>query len=447
MSLCLQTRANSPKPLVRSATPGMALQHQCACGGSAGLSGACAECGRKKLLQRHAATNAPVTVPPVVNQVLHQVLGSSGQPLDPGIRSFMEPRFGHDFSRVRIHADGSSAEAAAAVEAHAFTVGRDVVFASGRYAPNTRAGQRLLAHELAHVVQQGGGSISGSTALQLNPPGDRFEQEADRVADTVMALPTGPAPAIVGGDAARLSRKALGLQRAATWVDTKPREDLNLADRVVNNLSAGNTDFVLNGTPFVIGIKFADALAALHTPHIATSVRQDKRTECYFDSVPDNEGTYDMHVLASGEWSLVTTKAKLNALFGLPNCSGGGDGKLIINGMQTNEDQRTRTSTHEDQHRKDDKAIFEAVVGAWDTLIAEAKRLRRTEVADTDNECRQNLYDRHVSKQDPTFIVTKLIKDINATSAGFHNSAAGRNVRISNAQDKNNCAEVTAEAR
>ena len=191
----------------------------------------------------------------------------------------------------------------------------------------------------------------------------------------------------------------------------------------------------------------AEALAALHTPHIDNFIRKDKRVECHFDTVPDNKGSFDMKVLKDGEWSLVTTKANLAALFGLNGCGGGGDATLVINGIQKNEDQRNRTRTHEDQHVKDDKAIFEAVVGSWDTLLAEAKRRRRTEVADTADECRQNLYDRHVSKQDPTFIVTKLINDINAKAKDFHNTGAGRNVRISNAQPQNNCTTVTAEAR
>lgn len=443
MGMRLQTSdKNSVTP---GPTParGIALQRKCACGGSAGLSGSCEECGLKKLLQRHAATDAPVAVPPVV----HEVLGSSGQPLDPCIRSFMEPRFGHDFSRVRIHADGLSGEAAQAVDAHAFTVGRDVVFASGQYSPSTHVGQRLLAHELSHVVQQGSGSISGSTELHLNPPGDRFEQEADRVADAVIAMPKGSPQTIASSGSARLSRKALGLQRSATWVDTPASEEFNLAERVVNNLFAGNTDFVLNGTPFVAGIDFGVALAALHTPHINTFIRKDKRVECHFDSVPDNKGSFDMKVLKDGEWSLVTTKARLANLFGLNSCGGGGDATLVINGMLKNEDQRNRTRTHEDQHVTDDKAIFEAVVGSWDTLVAEAKRLRRTEVADDVDECRQNLYDRHVNKQDPNYIVTKLINDINAKAAGFHNTGPGRNVRISNAQPQNNCTTVTAEAR
>src|SRR5829696_4484536 len=88
--------------------------------------------------------------PPIVHRVLH----SSGQSLDSATRAFFEPRFGHDFSHVRIHTDAKAAESAAAVGARAYTVGRDIVFGAGLFSPNSRSGQELLAHELTHVAQQ-----------------------------------------------------------------------------------------------------------------------------------------------------------------------------------------------------------------------------------------------------------------------------------------------------
>jgi hypothetical protein len=93
----------------------------------------------------------PSTVPPVVQDVLY----SPGQPLDSGTRAFMEPRFGHDFSQVRVHADERAAESARAVNALAYTVGRDIIFAAGQFKPLASEGRLLLAHELTHVVQQG----------------------------------------------------------------------------------------------------------------------------------------------------------------------------------------------------------------------------------------------------------------------------------------------------
>jgi hypothetical protein len=97
--------------------------------------------------------------PPVV----HDVLARPGRPLEPAARHAMEGRFGADFSSVRVHDDARAAESALAVGAHAYTVGSDVVFAAGRYGPGTTAGDRLLAHELAHTLQ------GGATTLHRQP--------------------------------------------------------------------------------------------------------------------------------------------------------------------------------------------------------------------------------------------------------------------------------------
>jgi hypothetical protein len=94
----------------------------------------------------HVASDA-LSVPPSVQDTLN---GGGGQPLDTATRAFMEPRFGHDFSQVRVHTDTQAAESAQAVNALAYTVGRDLVFGRGQYAPATIAGQRLLAPELTH---------------------------------------------------------------------------------------------------------------------------------------------------------------------------------------------------------------------------------------------------------------------------------------------------------
>jgi hypothetical protein len=95
----------------------------------------------------------------------------------------MEPRFGHDFSRVRVHADAKAAESARAVNARAYTVGRSVVFGGEQVAPGTPAGRMLLAHELAHVVQQGD---QRSSPVAIGEPGDALERQADRIAAAVL---------------------------------------------------------------------------------------------------------------------------------------------------------------------------------------------------------------------------------------------------------------------
>ena len=99
---------------------------------------------------------------------VHDVLRSPGQPLDQASRAYFEPRFGHDFSQVRVHSGTRAAESATAVGALAYTVGRNLVFSAGAYAPRTDSGRRLLAHELTHAVQQAEGR-AGRPTLQRQP--------------------------------------------------------------------------------------------------------------------------------------------------------------------------------------------------------------------------------------------------------------------------------------
>lgn len=100
--------------------------------------------------ERPADSSGMAEAPPIV----HEVLSSPGRPLDAAAKAFFAPRFGHDFSQVRVHTDAAAAQSARAVDASAYTVGRDIVFASGKYEPATDNGRRLLAHELTHVAQQ-----------------------------------------------------------------------------------------------------------------------------------------------------------------------------------------------------------------------------------------------------------------------------------------------------
>ena len=100
--------------------------------------------------------------------IVHEVLQAPGRPLDTASRAFFEPRFGHDFSRVRVHADPRAAASAGAIGAHAYAMGPNIVFAAGQYAPSSQRGQHLLAHELAHVVQQGHGGPAVQRAVDGN---------------------------------------------------------------------------------------------------------------------------------------------------------------------------------------------------------------------------------------------------------------------------------------
>jgi outer membrane protein OmpA-like peptidoglycan-associated protein len=141
---------------------------------------------RKKRSMQGVETNStPVNAVP---SLVHNVLDSLGQPLDEGTRAFMKPRFGHDFSQVRLHTDERAVESAETVNALAYTVGQDVVFGEGQYVPGTSEGKRLLAHELTHVVQQSqiGFSSHPSSESMISDPVSSAENEASAVANQVM---------------------------------------------------------------------------------------------------------------------------------------------------------------------------------------------------------------------------------------------------------------------
>ena len=128
------------------------------------------------VLRTPSAAAGHAAAPPIV----HEVLRSPGQPLDVSTRAFFERRFAHDFGHGRVHTDTKAAASSRAVQATAYTVGRDIVFADNKYAPTTTAGRRLLAHELPHVVQQVD-RTQPSGELSVNH--DRAEEnEADAVA-------------------------------------------------------------------------------------------------------------------------------------------------------------------------------------------------------------------------------------------------------------------------
>ncbi len=150
------------------------IRRKCACGESA----ACDECKQEApVVQRTATLNAGNVE---ASQIVNEVLRSPGRPLDGATRSFMEPRFGHDFSRVRVHTDAQAAESARAVNALAYTVGQHVVFDYGHYRPGAPDGRRLLAHELTHVAQGGDGSLRRKAKTAADVPQLKFEPAVNK---------------------------------------------------------------------------------------------------------------------------------------------------------------------------------------------------------------------------------------------------------------------------
>jgi hypothetical protein len=170
---------------------------------SVSLQRKCAACEEEEeaLLQRKEDGGMGTDVAP---GIVHDVLRAPGRPLDRETRAFMEPRFGYDFSSVRVHNDARAAESARAVNASAYTVGSHVVFGQGQHAPSSDHGRRLLAHELTHVVQQGA-AVEG------------HQQAAGQVQRSMASLISKPAISKPAGGLSRLQRQSpacLSLVRA-----------------------------------------------------------------------------------------------------------------------------------------------------------------------------------------------------------------------------------------
>lgn len=191
------------------------LRRKCACEGS---GHACADCDDKKKLQRNAIDGAGSTLAP---PIVHEVLRTPGEPLDASTRLFMETRFGHDFGTVRVHADPRAGQSARAVRALAYTVGPHVVFRSGQYAPHTDAGKQILAHELAHVLQQGAWAparIGAGLAIASSTSPD--EASADRISRQVLES---RGPVSVQGSFPAVQRRAAPYIKKVTVHLTPPQ--------------------------------------------------------------------------------------------------------------------------------------------------------------------------------------------------------------------------------
>ena len=176
--------------------------------------------GRPELAARSALASTVRTPPPaawarlqqtVGNRAVQQILRSSGEPLQDGLRRSMTSRLGHELDGVRLHRGEDAHRAARLLDADAFTVGRHIVFAEGAY------DEKTLAHELTHVVQQDGRD-AGSASLHLRPANDVWEQEAARVASGAQPVPRASRGAVPAGSIQR--EPCRETQRSDSWQHT-----------------------------------------------------------------------------------------------------------------------------------------------------------------------------------------------------------------------------------
>ena len=215
----MERTTQTPETKKITAAPSGLLQRACACGQHTG-GGGCSACEKRDhsglqtslkvsepgdMFEREADRIASqVTTTPIANPGIsklqramgntagfesgavskaEQAVAGGGVPLSTEARSYFEPRFGYDFSSVRVHADTQASSAAEALRARAFTVGQNIAFASGEFNPTSTGGRQLIAHELAHVVQQGGGErlVQRTVAANSNCPPSVHGAPADPI--------------------------------------------------------------------------------------------------------------------------------------------------------------------------------------------------------------------------------------------------------------------------
>jgi len=182
MTTRTQSKNNpAPKPLVRPVRSGLLDSARC-CRQQPGSTGVGTHSNTRAIPQHRPDTLSKSSNLP---SLVRDVLSSEGRPLGATARVLMESRFGHDFRNVRVHTDARAAESAQALNALAYTVRNDIVFGTGQYAPDTRAGRRLLAHELVHTIQQSSGGGIIPQCLGMTKPDDNLEKEAAAGADAV----------------------------------------------------------------------------------------------------------------------------------------------------------------------------------------------------------------------------------------------------------------------
>ena len=159
-------------------------RRECHCDGASGASEMCTECAQKRSAVQRDPIQAggPSHLPPSVTRAID---GGGGERLPEAHRAHMESALGADLGGVRIHRDPDAAHAANDISAHAFTVGQDIYFGSGQYDPGSTHGNRLLAHELTHTLQQASGTATTQTDTPISSPTDPLEREAETVAANI----------------------------------------------------------------------------------------------------------------------------------------------------------------------------------------------------------------------------------------------------------------------
>lgn len=325
------------------------------------------------------------------------VVRSGGERLPTDVRAFMERRLGHDLESVRIHADGRAVASARSLGARAYTAGDHVVFGAGEYAPGTRPGRALLAHELAHVVQQ---TRRGGT--------------------------TGKLP----------------IQRVARFEPPVVERVLNVAERFLRGEASGSATPVFNGAP----ISREDDVAAAVAPPTMRRTTTSGHEECSITSVGTNVGSAHVLLPISDPWTASTTTDRIAAAlerFGrsVPSeCSASHAARLVLRALPSQAAAAAGVETHENRHVSDYRTGFDSVVGSWDQNL---ERDRRSGTRFIAADCEGRVF--QVAGGTPAEVGGLYFEQIRRANEAFH--ATGSAMNLGDVRSNSDCSEVTIDVR
>jgi hypothetical protein len=349
----------------------------------------------EELLQAKQTDAQVSTVTSSVGAAVQSVRKGGGQPLDPATRAFMEPRFGHDFGRVRIHTDSRAAAAARAVDAQAFTIGSDVAFGEGGYTPRTNDGLRLLAHELAHVLQQ----VSPASTLASRSP---------------------------------------MLQRSISTIGGTERDIFDPAVRLADGHSfMAMTVPTLNGTEIHAE---ADGENAVRSPTFGGESDPKGGWECWIDSVPDNQAGYVISKLKPPPWTAKMPQSDL-ARLGVSECSPVSIlADIQVHGKPSDENFMESTYNHEGKHAIDSMFNFYAAFEVWDKRLTKDWKKKSRFSGQDKSVCERNVFT--IMGGTPEDRSRNWFKRNTKSAEDFHNTPEGRGIKLVGYKALSDCAKV-----
>lgn len=396
------------------------------------------------LFARIAQTKSESGAP--VSRALSRRITSSqggGSQMDLATQTFMQRRFGTDFSHVRVHTDADAAHLNRELGAYAFTVGRDIYFGSGQYAPATNPGRHLLAHELTHTLQQTHSSAipQETAARRQSIEGSGFLNEEGRPAGGELPEAGSGIESEEGPEETEAAEAIqMQIQRSTKWVGATVHEDLNLAELIMNG-GAPITWQMLNGAKLET---VADADSSIIAPDISTS-GSDKKWTAKVDTVPKQEGGDDETVLAPGPWNTTVSKDKVGTKYGFAACSGADDSTFSALGKPSDDAVYKGNRRHEDHHVKDDKVAFEQTVGKWDKKLEKAKSKGTKFSGEDADKAKAALW---AAMGGTPKEIARAYRSLSLAKGGaFHKTVKGGTMKTSNAKANPDCSASSVEVR